>query len=84
MRQVWDKKPPTENWDREIVELEAFFDGIELPKTPIKLSTAETIFYVERFVKTHLEVVKANNGKRWYRPYLNRLIELKEILENVT
>uniref|UniRef100_A0A6M3LV05 DUF6965 domain-containing protein n=1 Tax=viral metagenome TaxID=1070528 RepID=A0A6M3LV05_9ZZZZ len=71
----------TENWEQEIIDLKNFFfNSIELPTEPIKLSQAETIIDIRKFINSHLSIVKAQNGNRVYLPYLNRLKKLKECL----
>ncbi|MEI7897707.1 MAG: DUF6371 domain-containing protein [bacterium] len=68
-------------WD--ITTVEQFFLQFPLPAHPIKLEQANYIFDVALFVETHLSVVKANNGNYTYKPYFDRLIQLKEILSNL-
>lgn len=72
--------PKPESWEPEISELELYFTKIELPKQPVKLNSYSTITNVSLFIETHFATVKANNGKRTFLPYLNRLQELKQIL----
>ena len=74
---------PLINWDSEIKELEDFFKSIKLPKVPIKLNKSETIENCKEFITNHLATVKANNGKRTFEPYLNRLSEIKTILKKL-
>lgn len=69
-----------ENWENEILVHELFFENIELPKI-MKLNNSTEIIDVEEFIKSHLAIVKANNGNPIFRPYLDRLIELKNLLE---
>lgn len=73
-------KPP--NWNNEIKELELFFANTTLPSGPIKLSPHSTIINSTEFVKAHLSVIKNYNGNTTFLPYLERLIALKEILNN--
>ncbi len=51
-----------------------------LPKGPIKLGPSETIIDAEKFVSSHIQIVKANNGNKVYRPYWGRLLQLKTLL----
>ncbi|MFP3599425.1 DUF6965 family protein [Chryseobacterium sp. SIMBA_029] len=74
------EKNQPEIWNKEISDLENFFTETEFPDTPIKLNSCSTIVDVPEFIKSHLSVVKANNGKRAFSPYLSRLRELKQIL----
>jgi hypothetical protein len=72
-----------ENWSNDIAELENYFASIELPTQPIKLNRWSTITDCSLFIESHLATVKANNGKRTFLPYLNRLQELKRVLLQV-
>jgi len=69
-----------ENWEAEIMELETFFYTTTLPKTPICLDKQGTIFDLEKYIDCNLNTAKANNGKRTFLPYLNRLQALKQLL----
>lgn len=73
-------KEQPENWGNDIAELESYFAGIELPTQPVKLNKCSTIKDCSLFIESHFATVKANNGKRTFLPYLNRLQELKEVL----
>ena len=53
--------------------------GKALPDTLI-LTSGEVITNVRHMVKTHIAIVKAQNGKKAYLPYLKRLQELKQAL----
>ncbi|MGA1976613.1 MAG: DUF6371 domain-containing protein [Bacteroidales bacterium] len=77
-RKVWKIKP--KNWGQDIAELERFFQGVKLPIEPIKLDNYRTISDVSLFINSHLSIVKAQNGKTCYRPYMERLNELKAVL----
>jgi hypothetical protein len=74
------EKKQSEIWSKEISELETFFSTIKIPDTLIQLNSCSTIVDVPEFIKSHLSTVKANEGKRVFSPYLNRLQELKQIL----
>jgi len=69
-----------ENWSNDIAELENYFASIELPTQPVKLNGCSTIKDCSLFIESHFATVKANNGKRTFLPYLNRLQELKQVL----
>lgn len=69
---------PLELWDIE--SLESFFNSIDIPGHPIKINEFERIENVELFIKAHLTTIKANNGNRTFRPYLDRLQTLKQVL----
>lgn len=73
-----------ENWGNDIAELENYFASIELPTQPVKLNKCSTIKDCSLFIESHITTVKANNGKRNFLPYLNRLKDLKQILTTNT
>jgi len=64
-----------------IEELEIFFTTQILPARPIKLDQCSTITDTSQFIKKHLEIVRSNNGKETFLPYLYRLQGLKELIE---
>ena len=72
------EQPP--NWSNDIAELESYFASIEVPTQPIKLNRCSTITDCSLFIESHFATVKANNGNRTFLPYLNRLLELKQVL----
>lgn len=78
----FDLLEPKEKWTEEINELERFFQKYNLPENQVRLSDCTVINDVKFFIKSHLSVVKANDGKRTFKPYLNRLRYLKEKIEN--
>jgi len=75
------EQPKPENWEQDITELENYFIGIALPTQPVKLNKCSTIINCSLFIESHFATVKANNGKRTFLPYLNRLQELKQVLK---
>ena len=74
------EQPKPESWEQDITELENYFTNITLPTQPIKLNKCSTITNCSLFIESHFATVKANNGKRTFLPYLNRLQELKQVL----
>jgi hypothetical protein len=74
------EQPKPESWEQDIAELENYFTGITLPTQPLKLNRCRTITKCSLFIESHFATVKANNGKRTFLPYLNRLQELKQVL----
>ena len=74
------EQPKPESWEQDITELENYFTNITLPTQPIKLNSCGKITNCSLFIENHIATVKANNGKRNFLPYLNRLYELKQIL----
>lgn len=75
------EQPKPESWEQEIIELENYFSGIELPSQPIKLNQCTIITDVDNFVKSHLNNIKGKESKKVLKPYFNRLHELKKYLE---
>lgn len=69
-----------ESWEAEIIQLEAFFNTITLPKPPICLDKQGTILDLQTYINCNLNTVKANNGNRTFLPYLNRLQALRQVL----
>lgn len=67
-----------ELWD--IAELETFFKNV--PNQKIKVSNFETILGTDLFVKSHLDIIKHNNGKEAFLPYYQRLKNLMLLIRN--
>jgi hypothetical protein len=63
-----------------LIELEHFFKSVTIPNGSINLSEGVRIVDIPKFIDSNLEIVKAQNGKPTYRPYYERLEQLKEIL----
>lgn len=74
------EQPKQESWEQDIAELENYFAAAKLPTQHVKLNRCSTITNCSQFIESHFATVKANNGKRTFLPYLNRLQELKAIL----
>ena len=74
----WDNPSLVGEWSAQISELEEFFT-CSLPKE-IMLNTWTKITNVAEFVHSHIETVKANNGRKTFAVYLQRLNELKTCL----
>jgi len=73
-------EPIPGNWDNEIKELENYFNPKTLPTSPVQLNPFTLISNVAYFVESNLCIVRAQNGIRTFRPYLNRLQELRQCL----
>ena len=69
-----------ENWEKEIQELETYFINTHHYLATIDLNQSTTITNVSKFVTTHLSTLKNYNGCYTFKPYLNRLQQLKQIL----
>jgi hypothetical protein len=74
------KKEHPEDWSETIKELESYFLNAQNLNSPIELNKGAKIISVPQFIESHLRIVKYNNGKKIFIPYLNRLQELKSIL----
>ncbi|WNI35965.1 DUF6965 family protein [Chryseobacterium sp. SG20098] len=70
----------SETWDKEIQALENFFIEKEIPDNPIQFNVYGNISNVRKFIKSHLSVIKANNGNPTFLPYLSRLQQLRDRL----
>jgi hypothetical protein len=78
IKSIPSKRNFSDDWTTEINELENFFKSATIPaqiKTPVGI-----IEDVHKFINSHIEYSKANNGNKTYLPYLVRLIELKTTL----
>ena len=76
------RAPAQTNWTIEIKELETYFAAVEIPAQPIMLNRFSIITNIPLFIESHLSIVKAQNGRTLYLPYLNRLQEFKQYLNN--
>jgi hypothetical protein len=68
------------NWDADLTGLEAFFKTAFIPTEPIKLDKCGTITDPAKFIDSHLNSLRANNGNRAFAPFLKRLLEFKTII----
>jgi hypothetical protein len=62
----------------ELIEMEGFFNSIRLPLDPLALDQCSTITNPPLFVSSHMSIIKVQSGNRRYKPYLGRLIFLRE------
>lgn len=69
-----------QSWEQDIIELENCFSEITIPAYPVQLNKATLLTNANIFISNHFAVVKANNGKKTFLPYLERLKELKQVL----
>ncbi len=63
-----------------IEELEAYFEGIDLPET-VYLNQATKIVDVKKFIRSHIITVKAHGHIKAYASFMDRLIQLRDIVE---
>jgi hypothetical protein len=71
------------NMEEDIRELETFFATVTLPNIPIKLNAWTTVNDAKYFIDSSLRMLKANTKTEAYLPYLQRLQQLKYILNNL-
>jgi hypothetical protein len=69
-----------EDWAEQIQELENFFSNMPIPDKAVRLNPCSIVSDISKFLEGHFSVLKANNGKRAFYPYLLRLEELKTVL----
>jgi len=74
------KAKQAQDWSDDIAELEKYFSSIKLPTEPIKINECCIVNDCLLFIDSHLAVVKSNNGKEKFRPYIQRLQDLAEII----
>jgi hypothetical protein len=72
---------PTSDWSDKIEELKQFFEEAKIPTDAIRVDQCSIITDCQRFIDSHLETVQAQQGKRAYRPYLDRLQHLMQLLK---
>jgi hypothetical protein len=73
--------PKPENWLPEIQDLEQFFKTAPLPAEPLIFDTCTKITDIRKFIDCELSICKGQNGNPRFKPYLERLQELKRILK---
>lgn len=66
------------DWNKEIEELEKFFEGKDIPDVEIKLDKGSLVMDVQQFAISHLSVLRANKNKEAFLPYMNRLKLVRE------
>jgi hypothetical protein len=72
--------PAGESWGQEVAELESYFAGLAIPDQPIKLNHCTTIKDYSNFLESHFATLKANDGKKTFAPYLNRLQDFRQAM----
>ena len=61
--------------------LEEFFKTAKLTDEKIKLESGAYIIDQKLFVESHLNLLKANSGKKVMLPYFMRLVKFYEIIK---
>ena len=69
---------PFEFWN--IDDIERYFASIEYNQKQIKIDKCGTITDLKKFVESHVATVKSNNGKPTFKPYYDRLVQVKNLL----
>ena len=72
---------PKINHNLQIQELVKYYSTIKLPNISIRLAKGEMITDVAFFVDSHIQNIIANENKSICEPFINRLTNLKTILE---
>lgn len=70
-----------DRWDDRIKSVEEIAERFKKnkPSAPIKLDKSTVIIDIDKFIETHLAVVRAHNGNLTFEPYLLRLEKLEEL-----
>jgi hypothetical protein len=63
-----------------IDDIESYFASIEYNQKQIKIDKCGTITDLKKFVESHVATVKSNNGKPTFKPYYDRLEQVKNLL----
>ena len=72
---------PTVTFERDIADLENYFENITLPTTPIKLNAWTTITDANLFVNGSLSTLKNYSRNKVFFPCMERLKHFKTIIE---
>jgi hypothetical protein len=70
------------SWTKEIEGIDRFFQTKKIPPGLILIDGIHPVSDPAKYVKTEMEIIKAQNGNPTFRPYLDRLIKLSEIISN--
>ena len=70
--------PPAQSFE----EIEQWFASNGIPDGPVSLNKFTVVVDPRAMVAGHMPIVRANPGKELFRPYLERLIQLREAIEN--
>ena len=76
-----NNKSVSENtWIEVLEELEKYFSGVII-NYPVKINQCQVIVESNKFIDSHISVLRTYCGKQNFSPFLDRLISLKNILE---
>ena len=62
--------------------IERFFEDYDFKGREVKISQCEKILDTDKFVKSHINILKANSGNGIYLPYYHRLEKLYLLLKS--
>lgn len=57
-------------------DIEDFFKDYIFKEQELRLSKAENIFALEKFIKSHTEILKGKTRNSVYKPYYERLLKV--------
>jgi hypothetical protein len=78
----WDEPIKPGTWSSQIDEFEKYFNGRQLPTEPVQLKPHIKINDVKKFIESHISTLRANDGNKYFIPYLDCLNDLRSYLEN--
>ncbi|MFY0674504.1 MAG: hypothetical protein JXQ87_13985 [Bacteroidia bacterium] len=73
---------PRQDWSDEIRKLERYFETFNDTMPQFQLNAGERITDLKKFIQSHLAIVRANNGKTTFHPYLQRLAAYKNAIND--
>lgn len=79
-----DKNNESDAIKDEISEIENYFKSVIISEKQIKLNSHSTIIDIPLFLESHLSFIRENDNKKVLIPYLQRLQELRKVIENRT
>jgi len=62
-------------------QLKTHFGQIKIPDM-LKISKCETVVDLPKMINTHIQFLEVNSGRAVSLPYYNRLMKVKNLLEN--
>lgn len=70
-------------WDKEINELEEYFKTVMVPVGTFQVTPSLKITNLSVFIDSHLQTVKNYNGNKTFIPYIGRLNQVKNYLQQL-
>ena len=65
--------------EKQINDLEAYFKNANLPAT-VQLDVGSKIEHVQKFIESHLNVLRNNGASGIYEVFYTRLLQLKVLI----